>query len=83
MLRPPSIPGSHALLVSIREKDNERLLFVFNLTLEPQDFALPARMRSCLPFAMPGSKWRRGEGGPARRRCPVSAQWGLFLPSAR
>ncbi|MDY6962307.1 MAG: hypothetical protein SV862_10480 [Pseudomonadota bacterium] len=61
MLRPPSIPGSHDLLVSIREKDNEPL-FVFNLTLEPQDFALPARMRSCLPFAMPGSKsrWRRG-----------------------
>tara|TARA_R110002020_G_scaffold92838_3_gene224350 strand:+ start:13971 stop:14156 length:186 start_codon:yes stop_codon:yes gene_type:complete len=61
MLRPPSIPGSHDLLVSIREKDNEPL-FVFNLTLEPQDFALPAMMRSCLPFAMPGSKsrWRRG-----------------------
>jgi hypothetical protein len=43
MLRPPSIPGSHDLLVSIREKDNEPL-FVFNLTLEPQDFALPARI---------------------------------------
>jgi alpha-glucosidase len=42
------------LLAFIREKDGERLLFVFNLTREAQDFPLPVPMRNCLPMPMPG-----------------------------
>ncbi|KEQ08802.1 alpha-glucosidase family protein [Pseudorhizobium pelagicum] len=53
---------NHDLLVFIREKDNERLLFAFNLTREPQDFALPTTMKSCLPIAMPGFEVAVEEG---------------------
>ena len=42
------------LLAFIREKDGERLLFVFNLTREAQDFPLSPAMRNCLPIALPG-----------------------------
>jgi alpha-glucosidase len=45
---------NHDLLAFVREKDGERLLFVFNLTREAQEFALPATMRACLPIPMPG-----------------------------
>src|SRR5690606_12109358 len=42
------------LLAFIREQDGEHLLFVFNLTREAQDLALPARMKFCMPIALPG-----------------------------
>jgi len=45
---------NHDLLAFVRDKDGERLLFVFNLTREAQEFALPATMRTCLPIPMPG-----------------------------
>lgn len=45
---------NHDLLAFIREKDGERLLFVFNLTREAQDFSLPQRMKSCMPIPVPG-----------------------------
>ncbi|AGG74998.1 alpha-glucosidase family protein [Sinorhizobium meliloti] len=41
------------LLVFTREKDDERLLFVFNLTQEPQTFHLPATLVA-EPHPMPG-----------------------------
>ncbi len=45
---------NHDLLAFVREKDGERLIFVFNLTRDAQEFALPLRMRSCMPIDVPG-----------------------------
>ncbi|MDO1582265.1 alpha-glucosidase family protein [Rhizobium oryzicola] len=42
------------LLAFIREKNGERLLFVFNLTREAQDFPLPAALAQSHPLPMPG-----------------------------
>ncbi|KQZ54491.1 alpha-glucosidase [Rhizobium sp. Root149] len=42
------------LLAFVREKGDERLLFVFNLTRSVQDFLLPAQFASATPLAMPG-----------------------------
>ncbi|MGF9691898.1 alpha-glucosidase [Rhizobium sp. 0TCS1.26] len=42
------------LLVFVREKQGERLLFVFNLTREAQDYALPAEFTEVSPEPMPG-----------------------------
>ncbi|KKX30193.1 alpha-glucosidase family protein [Rhizobium sp. LC145] len=41
------------LLAFVREKGGEKLLFVFNLTREPQEFRLPERVADCLPVSMP------------------------------
>ncbi len=58
---PPLIDGdmtfldtNQDLLAFVREKGGEKLLFVFNLTREAQDFPLSAGMRNGLPIAMPG-----------------------------
>ncbi len=42
------------LLAFIREKNGERLLFVFNLTREAQDFPLPTALAQSHPLPMPG-----------------------------
>lgn len=42
------------LLAFVREKGEERLLFVFNLTREAQDFLLPAQFVQCKPLPLPG-----------------------------
>ena len=42
------------LLAFVREKGGERLLFVFNLTREAQDYLLPASLADCYPLPMPG-----------------------------
>jgi alpha-glucosidase len=42
------------LLAFVREKGDERLLFVFNLTCEAQDYLLPAAFGDCHPTPMPG-----------------------------
>ena len=42
------------LLAFVREKGEERLLFVFNLTREPQDYLLPSAFAGCQPTPMPG-----------------------------
>jgi alpha-glucosidase len=38
----------------VREKHGDKLLFVFNLTREAQDFRLPDRLSSCMPIDLPG-----------------------------
>jgi len=48
------IETNQDLLAFTREKDGERLLFVFNLTREKQKFTLPARFASVTPLDMPG-----------------------------
>jgi alpha-glucosidase len=42
------------LLAFIREKGGEKLLFVYNLTREPQTFTLPKRMGDVMPVPVPG-----------------------------
>ncbi|MCY1668124.1 beta-galactosidase BglA [Rhizobium sp. SL86] len=42
------------LLAFVREKGGERLLFVFNLTREAQDYLLPVSLADCYPLPMPG-----------------------------
>lgn len=42
------------LLAFVREKGDERLLFVFNLTREAQDFLPPASFGQITPVSMPG-----------------------------
>ncbi|MBB3655122.1 alpha-glucosidase [Rhizobium sp. BK650] len=42
------------LLAFVREKGDEKLLFVFNLTREPAEFELPAGMKLGAPLRMPG-----------------------------
>ncbi|MBB3589999.1 alpha-glucosidase [Rhizobium sp. BK529] len=42
------------LLSFVREKGDEKLLFVFNLTREPAEFELPAGMKLGATLAMPG-----------------------------
>ncbi|MNU01719.1 hypothetical protein D3C72_2452090 [compost metagenome] len=44
------------LLAFVREKDDERLLFVFNLRRGPQSLDLPTHLVVKEPLAMPGSK---------------------------
>ncbi|MDX0755200.1 DUF3459 domain-containing protein [Sinorhizobium medicae] len=58
--RPALVDGDMAflgtnqdILVFTREKDGDRLLFVFNLTPEPQTFQLPATL-AAEPLPMPG-----------------------------
>jgi alpha-glucosidase len=48
------IETNQDLLAFVREKGGEKLLFVFNLTREPQRFTLPARFGSVMPVDMPG-----------------------------
>ncbi len=61
--RPVLIDGSmefvgtnQDLLAFVREKGDEKLLFVFNLTRAPAQFRLPAGMVLGAPLAMPGFK---------------------------
>ncbi|MGR9171424.1 beta-galactosidase BglA [Rhizobium sp. KDH_Rht_773_N] len=42
------------LLAFVREKDDEKLLFVFNLTREPAEFRFPAGIKLVAALAMPG-----------------------------
>lgn len=48
------IDTNQDLLAFVREKGGERLLFVFNLTREAQDFKVPERFSSLLPIAFAG-----------------------------
>ncbi|MBW6423104.1 alpha-glucosidase family protein [Rhizobium sp. XQZ8] len=66
---PPLIDGdmtfldtNQDLLAFVREKGGEKLLFVFNLTRQAQDFTLPKRLGEILPVNLPGfvSKMEKG-----------------------
>jgi alpha-glucosidase len=46
--------GNADLLAFTREKDGERLVFVFNLTRQPQEYTLPEHVAGCTPLAGPG-----------------------------
>jgi alpha-glucosidase len=46
--------GNADLLAFTREKDGERLVFVFNLTRQPQEYTLPEHFAGCTPLAGPG-----------------------------
>jgi alpha-glucosidase len=48
------IETNQDLLAFVREKGGEKLLFVFNLTREPQNFVLPKRMGDVMPVDLPG-----------------------------
>jgi alpha-glucosidase len=48
------IDTNQDLLAFVREKHGDKLLFVFNLTREAQDFRLPDRLSSCMPIDLPG-----------------------------
>jgi alpha-glucosidase len=50
------------LLAFTREKDGERLLFVFNLTREPTEFRLPEGVALGEPLEMPGFEAVAGSG---------------------
>ncbi|MGR6430111.1 beta-galactosidase BglA [Rhizobium sp. PAMB 3174] len=45
--------GNADLLAFTREKDGAHLLFVFNLTRQPQDYALPEHFVGCQPLTAP------------------------------
>ncbi|MCQ2003543.1 alpha-glucosidase [Rhizobium sp. NRK18] len=45
--------GNADLLAFTREKDGEHLVFVFNLTRRPQDYALPEHLADCRPLDAP------------------------------
>jgi alpha-glucosidase len=57
------IETNQDLLAFVREKGGEKLLFVYNLTREPQSFTLPKRMGDVLPVALPGFSSARFEHG--------------------
>jgi alpha-glucosidase len=46
--------GNADLLAFTREKDGEHLVFVFNLTRQPQEYTLPEHVAGCTPLAGPG-----------------------------
>jgi len=50
------VGSNQDLLAFVREKGDEKLLFVFNLTREPAEFQLPAGMVLGAPLPMPGFK---------------------------
>jgi alpha-glucosidase len=50
------VGSNQDLLAFVREKGDEKLLFVFNLTREPAEFQLPAGMVLGAPLSMPGFK---------------------------
>ncbi len=50
------VGSNQDLLAFVREKGDEKLLFVFNLTREPAEFQLPAGMALGAPLSMPGFK---------------------------
>lgn len=50
------VGSNQDLLAFVREKGDEKLLFVFNLTREPAEFRLPAGMVLGAPLSMPGFK---------------------------
>lgn len=56
------IDSNQDLLAFVREKGDERLLFVFNLTRTPTEFILPAEMGIGEALAMPGFEAAVGRG---------------------
>jgi alpha-glucosidase len=50
------VGSNQDLLAFVREKGDEKLLFVFNLTREPAEFQLPVGMVLGAPLSMPGFK---------------------------
>ncbi|UIY31202.1 alpha-glucosidase C-terminal domain-containing protein [Neorhizobium galegae] len=56
------LDANQDLLAFVREKGGETLLFVFNLTREPQNFTLPKRFGESLPVNLPGFVSRLEKG---------------------
>ncbi|TDK39072.1 alpha-glucosidase [Rhizobium deserti] len=65
------IDTNQDLLAFVREKHGDKLLFVFNLTREAQDFRLPERLSSCMPIDLPG--FALGFDGGIVRLAPLDA----------
>jgi alpha-glucosidase len=65
------IDTNQDLLAFVREKHGDKLLFVFNLTREAQDFRLPERLSSCMPIDLPG--FAPGFDGGIVRLAPLDA----------